>query len=90
MLGRTNALQTVLFAGWQILLDQHFANPVDAIEKMRRTWLATADAPSRKFPGANPAHLDAVSQEYKVAIDQLSAELLRIAQGLAKEDPERR
>jgi hypothetical protein len=83
MLGQINATRTVLFAAWHVLLNQYFDDPRDAITQMRKTWLASAETP-RPFPGADPAQLDAVSQEYEKAIRQLTDELLLIAQGLAK------
>ena|ERR1700674_2420823 len=84
-LGRVNACQTLLLSAWELILKHHSDDPVGAVEKMRAQWLEAAETPSRYFPGADPVHLDAVSQEYLSAIDRLSAELLRIAQGLAKE-----
>jgi hypothetical protein len=83
MLGEANAVRTLLFAAWHTLLSDH-SDPIHAAQTMRDTWLASADHPPA-FPGVDPAHLDAVSQEYRTAIDRLTAELLQIAQGLATE-----
>lgn len=85
MLGRVNAQQTLLLSAWSTLLKHHSDDPVATAEGMRRVWLQVADAPSRSFPGVDPAHLDAVSQEYRAAIEELTEELVRLARGLAKD-----
>lgn len=83
MLGQINATRTVLFAVWHILLDRHFADPVGFVQQVRETWLKSA-MNLGDFPGVDPAHLDAISQEYEKAIDDLTKHLLRIAEGQAK------
>lgn len=84
-LGRVNALQILLLSAWTTLLKHHSDDPVAAAEDMRRRWLQAADVPSRPFPGVDPAHLDAVSQEYREALEELTEILVQIARGLAKD-----
>lgn len=85
MLGRVNAQHVLLLSAWNTLLKHHSDDPVATAEDMRRLWLQGADAPSRPFPGVDPAHLDAVSQEYRAALEELTEELVRLARGLAKD-----
>lgn len=85
MLGRVNAQHTLLLSAWSTLLRHHSDDPVAAAEDMRLVWLQAADAPSRHFPGADPAHLDAVSQEYRKALEELTEALVQIAHDLAKD-----
>lgn len=83
-LGRFTAQQTLLLSAWNTLLRHHSDDPVATAEDMRRIWLQGADAIA-PFPGVDPAHLDAVSQEYRKALEELTEHLIQIARGLAKD-----
>lgn len=85
MLGQVNAHRTLLLSAWSTILKNHSDDPVATAEDMRRMWLKAADAPPQAFPGVDPAHLDAVSQEYRVVIEELAEKLVRIARGLARD-----
>ena len=78
-LGRVNAIQTLLFDAWLTLLQNHTDDPVAAAEAMRARWMKRADLPDRQFPDADPAHIDLVGQEHMLALDELTAELIRLA-----------
>lgn len=84
MLGRVNAQQTLLLAAWVTLLKHHSDDPLATAEDMRRKWLQVADAPPGPFPNVDPAHLEAVSQDYRQALEELTEGLIRVAHGLAK------
>ena len=81
-LGRLNACQTMLVDGWLNILLKQSEDPVATAEDMKKIWLRAAENP-RKFPGVNPATVDAVSQEYVVAMEHLCAQLLEAAQAAA-------
>lgn len=85
VLGQINAQQTLLLSAWSTLLKHHSDDPVATAEDMRRQWLQAADAPPRSFPGVDPAHLDAVSQEYRAALEELTEVFVQIARGQAKD-----
>lgn len=86
MLGQMNAMRTILFGAWNLMLSGHADeiadDPVSYVRASREQWLNHPEV--RQFPGADPAHLDAIWQEYEKAIDQLSGELLRVAEGLER------
>ena len=79
VLGRVNALQTMLLSAWATLLKLHSDDPLTTAKDMQKQWLAAAKAPQRNFIGVDPAHLDAVSQEYEAALEDLTAEFVRMA-----------
>lgn len=79
VIGRFNACQAMLFDVWLNYLEKHTDDPVIAAERMRDAWLKRAQLPDRQFPGVDPAHLDLVGQEHYQALDELSAELVRLA-----------
>lgn len=74
-----NALQTLLFDIWLTYLREHVDDPIATAKSMRTRWLKNADAPIGQFPGVDPAHLDLVGQENRGALDELTAELVRLA-----------
>lgn len=84
MLGRVDAIETIALQACLSILEKHARDPVATAQAMRARWLKAAEAPpSGKFPGVDPVHLDAVSQEYRDAIEQLTDLLLKAAAGLA-------
>ena len=80
MLGRMNAYQTMLVDAWLNIILKQSEDPIVTAKDIGETWLKAGDEP-RDFPGVDPAHLDAVSQEYGEAMEDLIAQLLRAVQG---------
>jgi hypothetical protein len=79
-LAQINACQTMTMSLWVAYLGNLVKpedDPVAFLERQRAAWLKAAEHPQRAFPGADPASLDLISQEYRDALDALSAELLR-------------
>jgi hypothetical protein len=84
MLGRVNTIETIALQACLSILEKHARDPVATAQAMRARWLKAAEVPpSGRFPGVDPVHLDAVSQEYRDAIEQLTHHLLLAAAGLA-------
>ena len=75
-LGMINAQTTVLNDLWCNFIVLHDADDALAqLERLEAHWLADAAAPTRAFPGVEPAHLDLISQEYEEAIRRLTREM---------------
>ena len=75
-LGTINAQTTMLADLWCNFIVSH--HPDDALaefERLEAHWLADAAAPTRAFPGIEPAYLDLIAQEYEEAIRRLSREM---------------
>lgn len=83
MLGRVNALTTMTLTLWGDWLQQQPEGALQALEKQTLLWLQGADdAPYAPTKGADPTHLDLVSQEYRDTLEQMTS--------LLKADAERR
>ena len=90
MLGRMNAYQTMLVDAWLNIILKQSEDPIVTAKDIGEIWLKAGDEP-RDFPGVDPAHLDAVSQEYGEAMEDLIAQLLQAVQGaVSKEGKSRR
>ena len=79
MIGRLNACQTLLFDVWLNFLAMQSADPVATVDALRTSWLRITEALDRTFLDLDPAHLDLVNQEYREALDKLTAELVQLA-----------
>jgi len=80
MLGRMNACQTMLVDAWLNIILKQSEDPIATAKDIGGKWLKAGDEP-RDFPGVDPAHLDAVSQEYGETMEDLTAQLLQAVQG---------
>ncbi len=80
MLGRMNACQTMLVDAWLNIILKQSEDPVATAKDIGDIWLKAGDEP-RDFPGVDPARLDAVSQEYGEAMEDLIAQLLQAVRG---------
>ena len=80
MLGRMNACQTMLVDAWLIIIMKQSKDPLATASDIREKWLKAGNEP-RRFPGVDPVHLDAVSQEYGEAMEDLTAQLLQAVRG---------
>ena len=67
---------------WKIVNEE---DPAETAKDMKKIWLSDWKKP-RKFPGVNPATVDAVSQEYVVAMERLCDLLLEAVQGAAPKE----
>ncbi len=89
MLGRVNALQHMMLDAWVNILRKSTDDLVPAAEELREMWIENAKKP-RPFPGADPAHLDLVAQEYEEAMDDMTKEFVRLAKKAAPKADNRR
>jgi hypothetical protein len=86
MLGRVNALTTMLLSLWADYLHTQPADALAAAQNQRALWLEGAERPpSHAFRGADPDHLQLISQEYRDALEQLSDLLIADARRRAEE-----
>ena len=76
MIGRINALQTLVINALTDIVIRNAPDPVGTAERMREIWLAAADALPPPMQGSDPVHLDLANQEYREAMDTISADLL--------------
>ena len=76
MIGRINALQTLVINALTDIVIRNAPDPVGTAERMREIWLAAADALPPPMQGIDPVHLDLANQEYREAMDTISADLL--------------
>jgi hypothetical protein len=80
VVGRINALQMLVLNALTDMVVRHALDPPQMAERMREIWLGEADAPPRPRPGGDPVHLDLASQEYREALELISAALLTSVQ----------
>ena len=90
MLGHVNACETLLITLWVNTIPRLKGDPVEIAELLRSQWLLAATRPARDFPGADPTHLDAVGQEYRDAIDNLSRQIVEYFRNLESRDDKER
>ena len=76
MIGRINALQTLVINALTDIVIRNAPDPVQTAERMREIWLAAADALPPPMQGIERVHLDLANQEYREAMDTISADLL--------------
>lgn len=85
VVGRINALTTLILDLWLNHLERHTADPVATCEKMRSEWLEQSKAPNTMYLGPDPAQVEIALQESTEALEHLTAHLLKnVRQSAAK------
>jgi hypothetical protein len=74
-LARLNAHETLLLEIWAQFAIKYADDASEFAAHMREFYRQRADMPARMFPGADPAQLDLLSQEYAEAIDDVVSHL---------------
>lgn len=76
-----NACKALAVGAW-CHISLHEKDPVAFAQRLIATWRQGAEIP-RSFPGADPSYLDALSQVYQQAIEDIAREILPFVQAEA-------
>ena len=83
VLGRINACQNLGVAAWVNIIQKMDGDPVKLAEELRSLWLREAENPKGDLSQFDPATIDLIGQEYMIAMDELTGQIVEFFQNQA-------